>query len=108
MVTTAFLNSLILTAQDSKLTAAERDRIKRLVDQRPRSRREQTRDEAYQLLAHHGWPEHITRLVVRLIADGLRTEDRILMHAWQDRLNPDSPWAEEIERRYRLRERGPS
>src|SRR5215208_4633090 len=88
MVTTGFLNGLILVAQDSKLTVAERDRIKRLVDQRPRSKREQTRDEACQLLAYHGWPEHITRLVVRLITDGLRTEDRMLMNAWQDRRNP--------------------
>ncbi len=99
--TTALLNEIVLINQGRKLTSRDRAAVRRWGRLHPA---EQGRlvAEAAGLLAHYGWRDHLTLLVVRLIAEGVGSQDELLARAWVERHTKGQPRLREVIARYQL------
>ncbi len=104
--TTAFLNEIVLINQPRKLTPQDRAAVRQYLRQRWDRTSPAGRDllltEATHLLAHYGWRDRLTRLVVRLIAEGVGGKDELLARAWRDRRTKGQPLLQEAIGRYAL------
>ncbi len=87
--TTQFLNEIVLVNQPRKLTPVDRSAVRQHLLQRwmrtPKAERDLLFNDAAKLLAHYGWPTHITALVLRLIINGVTGNDDLLARAWAER-----------------------
>ncbi len=104
--TTALLNEIVLINQPRKLTpqdrAAVRQYLRQQWDRTSPAGRDLLLTEATHLLAHYGWRDRLTRLVVRLIAEGVGGHDELLARAWRDRRTKGQPLLQEAIGRYAL------
>ena len=104
--TTALLNEIVLINQGRKLTSQDRAAVRQYLLQRWERTSPAGRDrllaEAAGLLAHYGWRDRLTLLVVRLIAEGVGGKDELLAQAWVERRRKDQPRLQEAIARYRL------
>ncbi len=104
--TTAFLNEIVLINQPRKLTPQDRAAVRQYLRQRWDRTSPGGRDllltEATHLLTHYGWRDRLTRLVVRLIVEGVGSNDDLLAQAWRDRQTKGQPLLQEAIARYGL------
>ncbi len=104
--TTTFLNEIVLINQGRKLTSQDRAAVRQYLLQRWGRTSPAGRDlllaEAAGLLAHYGWRDRLTVLVVRLIAEGVGSKDELLARAWVGRHTKGQPLLQEAITRYRL------
>ncbi len=104
--TTAFLNEIVLINQPRKLTPQDRAAVRQYILQRWGRTSPAGRDlllaEATGLLAHYGWRDRLTMLVVRLIAEGVGRQDELLARAWVERHVKGQPRLQEAIARYGL------
>ncbi len=104
--TTNFLNETVLINQPRKLTPRDRAAVRQYLVQRWGRTSPAGRDlllaEAAGLLAHYRWRDQLTMLVVRLIAEGVRSRDELLAQAWVERHTLGQPLLQEAIVRYKL------
>ncbi len=104
--TTAFLNEIVLIHQPRKLTPQDRAAVRQYLLQRWERTSQAGRDlllaEAAGLLAHYGWRDQLTQLVVRLIAEGVGNRDQLLAQAWVDRHTKGQPLLQQAITQYQL------
>ena len=104
--TTAFLNEIVLINQRRKLTSQDRAAVRQYLLQRWERTAPAGRDlllaGAATLLAHYGWRDRLTLLVVRLIAEGVGDKDELLARAWVERHRKGHPLLREAIARYQL------
>ncbi len=104
--TTAFLNEIVLINQGRKLTPQDRAAVQRYLLQRwgrtSPAGRDRLLAEAAGLLTRYGWRDRLTLLVVRLIVEGVGSQDELLAWAWLERHVKGQPRLQEAVARYGL------